>query len=104
MAVALAKWKIKDPSDIADYWFDWGSTEVPATQRFLPDSENITTHTVTVPAGITKVADSHTGKMVRVRLSGGTAEDDYDITCLIETDAGQTFEQTKTLFVRERAS
>lgn len=104
MATRLAKWKSKDPADLADYWFDWGSTSVPAGSRFLPDDEDIVVHEVTVPVGITLVADDHTTKLVRCRLQGGTADADYPITCKITTDTGQVFEQTKTLQVRERAS
>lgn len=89
-----AKWSPKDPNDIADYWFDWTD--------FLPESEAITAATVTVPTGLTGVSNSFEDKKVRVRLSGGTVDTSYDIDCLITTDAGQTFEITKTLLVKER--
>jgi hypothetical protein len=104
MAVTLAKWKRTDPNDVADYWFDWGSDDQAATLRFLPEDEVIVDHTVTVPAGLTKIADSHTDKTVRIRVSGGTAEVDYPITCWIETSTGQEFESTNTLPVRERTA
>lgn len=89
-----AKWSAKDPNDIADYWFDWTD--------FLPDTETITAATVTVPTGLTGLSNSFEDKRVRVRLSGGTVDTDYAIDCLITTDAGQTFEITKTLQVKER--
>lgn len=89
-----AKWSAKDPSDVADYWFDWTD--------FLPAEENITGATVTVSDGLTKASESFEDKRVRVRLSGGTVNTDYPIDCLITTDAGQTFEITKTLQVKER--
>jgi hypothetical protein len=98
----MAKWTAKDPSDIADYFWDWGSTSIVAAERFLPESTTITAHTVTVPAGITKVSDSHTDKTVRVRVSGGTAGTNYGLTCLITCSDGQVFESTKTLQVVER--
>jgi hypothetical protein len=88
------KWSAKDPSDIADYFFDW--------TEFLPEGEIITEATVTVPTGVTGVIDDFTDKMVRVRLSGGTADENYPIDCLISTDAGQVFEMTSTLKVKER--
>jgi hypothetical protein len=89
------KWSPKDPNDIADYWFDWS--------EFLIESENITAATVTVPAGLTGVAQDFTDKVVRIRLSGG-AIGKYAVDCLITTDAGQKFEITKTLEVKERAA
>lgn len=89
------KWSAKDPNDIADYWFDWS--------QFLIESENITAATVTVPAGLTGVAQDFTDKVVRIRLSGGTLGK-YAVDCLITTDAGQKFEITKTLEVKERAA
>src|SRR4051812_26156251 len=104
MAEVVAKWKQKDPNDVADYWFDWGSDAQTESIQFLPADETISAHTVTVPAGLTSLADSHTDKTVRVRLSGGTAETDYLITCLITTSTGQVFESTKTLKVRERTA
>lgn len=88
-----ARWSPKDPNDVADYWFDWTG--------FLPDTENVTAATVTVSDGLTKVSESFEDKRVRVRLSGGTVGN-YPIDCLITTDAGQTFEITKTLEVKER--
>lgn len=96
------KWDPKDPNDIADYWFDWGSTGiVDPTKRFLPEGETIADATVTVATGLTKVESDFTDKTVRVRLSGGTAGS-YDIDCLITTSLGQEFESTKGLRVAER--
>jgi hypothetical protein len=90
------RWKQKDPSDVADYWFDWTD--------FLADDETITDQDVVVPPVLTSLAVSHTDKTVRVRLSGGLANIDYVITCLITTDTGQQFEMDKTLKVRNRAA
>jgi hypothetical protein len=98
----VPRWKRKDPSDIADYWFDWGSDAFSASERFLSEDMTIVAHSVTVPAGLTKISDEHTSKTVRVRVSGGTAGVDYPIDCLITTSDGQVFEQTKLLPVEER--
>jgi hypothetical protein len=91
------KWSAKDPADIADYFFDW--------TEFLPEGEIITEATVTVPTGVIGVIDDidpDTSRIVRVRLSGGTADENYPIDCLITTDAGQAFEMTSVLKVKER--
>jgi hypothetical protein len=92
--MAVAKWKQKDPADIADYWYDWSI--------FLPEDAVVEDQTVTAPAGITILAASHTDKVVRIRVSGGTAGTDYPITCLVDATNGEKFEVTKTLKVRER--
>lgn len=71
----------KQPDEVLDYdvsYVDWFSNRTDA-----PSS-----HNVTVPAGITKVSDSLTGKVVRVVLSGGTAGAQYKITTLLTTSTG----------------
>ena len=98
----MAGWSAKDPNDVADHYFDWGSTDLKSEDRFLPDLETITAATVTVPAGLTNEGDDFTDKVVRVRLSGGTAGTSYSIDCLITTSTGQQFEVTRTLQVKER--
>jgi hypothetical protein len=103
MAASVAKWKRKDPNDIADYWFDWGSDEQAEDIRFLPETTVIVAHEITVlTPGVTSLADSHTDKTVRWRASGGIDEIDYDVNCLITTNTGEVFEMTKTLPVRNR--
>jgi hypothetical protein len=89
------QWSPKDPNDTADYTFDWDD--------FLPTGEIITDATLAVSdAALTIVADDFTDRTVRVRLSGGEAATNYTVDCTITTDAGQIFEVTKTLPVRER--
>lgn len=93
----MLKWDPKDPSDVADYFFDWDG--------FLITAENIITATVTVqavPTGLTKIISDFTDKMVRVRLSGGTVGSVYKVDCLITTDTSQAFEITGILPVVER--
>ena len=90
----MASWSPKDPGDVADYWFDWST--------FLPAAQSISSATVTVPSGITSVASDFTSKVVRVRLSGGTAGAYYAILCAISTDTGESFEISKNLAVQGR--
>lgn len=94
MTSALTKWSPKDPNDIVDYFFDWAV--------FLLPEETITDATVTVPAGLTGIIDDFTDKTVRVRLSGGTADEKYPVDCLITTSTNQVFETTSILVVKER--
>lgn len=114
MASEASTWSPKDPSDIADYWFDWGSDVQDVENRFLPAEEVITDAEITIPDALlqpvppapfivlTKVDESKDDKTVRVRLAGGIPGINYNVTCLITTVTGQQFEQTKILPVRER--
>lgn len=114
MASEASTWSPKDPNDIADYWFDWGSDQQDIADRFLPAEEVITAATITVPdigdqptpiapfVVLSKVDESRDDKTVRVRLAGGIPTVNYNVTCLITTVTGQQFEQTKILPVRER--
>jgi len=74
----------KDPDAVLDYAFDW------ETESWLETGETISSHVITVPAGITKDSDSEADGIVTVWLSGGTAGEDYVITCKITTSAGRT--------------
>lgn len=111
--MTLPKWDAKDPNDIADYWFDFGSDDLGETERFLPADETIASAEVTIAAEedqpeavppfdfLTIVSQSHTTKKVRVRLSGGVVGT-YQVNCVIDTSDTQRFEITKTLAVKER--
>lgn len=89
-------WSPKDENDVADYKVDWAD--------FLATGETVTNATVTVATGLTKVSSSVTdsGTSVTIRLSGGTPDTTYDITTLITTSEGQSFEVTKPLLVKNR--
>lgn len=101
--MTISRWDPKDPNDIADYWFNFGiDSEEPDEGAFLPDAETIVSHTITIPFGMTIVADSHDDKTVRIRVSGGVNGSNYEWTCLIVTSTGQVFESTKTMKVRNR--
>lgn len=95
----------KDPDAVLDYKFDWAAeTNGTGTSDWLAAGETITSHTVTVEAGLTKDSDSatDTDTSVTVWLSGGTAGTDYDVACEITTSADRTDERTITIRVRDR--
>jgi hypothetical protein len=87
-------WSPKSPADVADYYIDWSN--------FLSAAELINSMSVTAGAGLTVGATDFTGKVARVRLSGGTAGNSYAVTCLIGTSSGETFTVTKNLIVQNR--
>lgn len=96
---------------MADYWFDWGSDALDPDDRFLPADATIVAHSITVnpseglgDATLTSISDSRDTKTVRWRASGGIDGQGYPVDCVITTDDGQIFEQTKVLQVEERKS
>jgi hypothetical protein len=83
----------KDPNDIADYALSW------ATQL---GTDTITGSSWIVPTGITADDDSSTDTTATVRLSGGTAGEEYEITNRVVTAGGQQFDCSLRIYVRER--
>ena len=91
----MARFFKKDPSGVRDYSIDWSAV--------LDSAETIPSDaTWTVPAGITKDAQSITGDITTIRLSGGTAGTSYTVTANITTSAGQKFERSIFIRVDER--
>lgn len=84
----------KDPSDILDFTVNWAN--------WLTVGETISAATFTVEAGITKTSESNTTTTAKVRLSGGTAGNQYTITCQIDTSAGQRAQRSFEVSVEER--
>lgn len=90
---------VKDPAEVLDYKFDFNAT---SPGPWLNDGETITTHTVTVEAGITKDSDTADSTSVTVWLSGGTAGTDYIVTCHVTTSAGRQAERSIRIIVTDR--
>jgi hypothetical protein len=70
----------KDPDARPDYRVDWSS---------VASSNAIVSSSWTVPAGITKVADSHTDTVALIRLSGGTSGRTYQLLNTVTLTDGQ---------------
>jgi hypothetical protein len=86
----------KDPGAVLDYTFDW-------TAWLADIADAITTHTITVPTGITKNSSSVTGgNKVVAWISGGAAGTTYQITCQIVTTGGRTDERSIYIKVKDR--
>lgn len=88
----------KDPDSVLDYVFNWRPAEKPC----LVEGENITTYTITADPGITVDKDSKDDGLVTVWLSGGEIGQTYRVACLINTDAGRTYERTIWIKVAEK--
>lgn len=96
---------LKDPQAVLDYKFDWKAlTNGSGESDWLAAAETISVRTVTVPTGLTKDSDSitDTATSVTVWLSGGTAGQEYAVTCHIETSAGRKDDRTVTIRVQQR--
>ena len=99
---------VKDPDAVLDYKFDWaadtnGSTDNDATD-WLASGETISSHTIIEETGITVDSSSltDTNTSVTVWLSGGTADNHYDVTCRIVTSESRTDDRTIQIYVKER--
>jgi hypothetical protein len=91
----MAQIYTKDPDAVLDFAFDWAT-------NWLATGETISSHTITVETGLTKDSDSESSGVVTVWLSGGEAEEEYDVACKIVTSAGRTDERTMTIRVKNR--
>lgn len=86
---------VKDPDAVLDYAFDWHA-------HWLQTGEEINTYTITVTAGLTKDGDSESEGVVTVWLSGGIAEQLYEVSCKIVTSLGRTDERSIEIHCGER--
>jgi hypothetical protein len=93
----MAQTHVKDPNEVLDYKFDWDT-------NYLETGETISSATVIVESGITKDSDAITDsdRTVTVWLSGGTADNEYTVTCQIETSLSRTAERSMFIRVLER--
>jgi hypothetical protein len=84
---------VKDPNDLVDYELSW------ATQL---GTDTITSATWIVPAGIVKDSESNTTTTATVWLSGGTAGQQYQITCRVTTAGDRQLDRSIRIYVTER--
>jgi len=99
--------KIKDPSAILDYKWDFKPlTHLVdgAASDYLDTAETIVTATVTASTGIvidsSSITDSSTS--VSAWISGGTDTTEYTIVCRIVTSSGRTDERSLVIRVTQR--
>lgn len=83
----------KDPSAVLDYTIDWSD---------WLDTDTISTSSWTVPSGITQSAETETTTTATVWLSGGTADNVYEVTNTITTAAGRTDQRTLIIHVVDK--
>jgi hypothetical protein len=86
----------KQPGETLDYDIDF-------TDWFVGRSDSPVSHTVSVPAGITKLADSRTGNVVKVTLAGGLSGEKYKITIFLTTNASPALVKEADFIVSVKA-
>lgn len=109
-------WAPKDPNSIEYYFVVWcskdGTNDGSKNDNGELQGATISTVTWTVPTGLTKVTQSQDAILIHgitypintvaaVKLSGGSADTDYEIICRITTSDGRTLDRTNTLRVRD---
>lgn len=89
---APLRWPDKDPADVLDFTMDFAAAL---------GADTIATVTWTVPADLSKGAETNSTTAATVWLSAGAAGTDYSITCRITTAGGRTIERTALLLVKD---
>jgi hypothetical protein len=84
---------VKDPSAKLDFSIDWSA---------WLGSDTIATAEWTVPDGITKSLESKTTTTTTIWLVGGTAHQQYAVTCRITTNGGRIDDRTIYVKVRNK--
>ena len=83
---------LKDPTDVVDVVIDWAD---------WLDGDTISTSSWTLPDGVTQSAESETSTTATLKVSGGTAGQDYTVANTIVTAGGLTAERSVRLMVRQ---
>lgn len=83
----------KDPQETDSFTFDWADR--------LTSGDTISGVAWTVPSGITQASSSNTTTTATIILSGGTAGQNYSITCTITTANSLILERTGIVPVRQ---
>ncbi len=86
-------WPDKDPDAVKPYDIDWAD---------FVGSDTIATSTWILPAGITKVSDSHTSTRTQIWLSGGILGSTVTLTNRVTTSGGMTDDKSVKLKIREQ--
>lgn len=85
----------KDPDANLPFSFDW-------TTWLTNEGDTADSFEWTVPAGLTKGAETSDEGVATVWLSGGTNGTAYVVTCRITTTGGRTDDRSRTIEVRHR--
>lgn len=102
------KWPDKDKDEIVDYSVDWsrflGTDTISAVTWFINDADGVKVEVdgAEVVDGLQFVSSTFTSTVSTVRLSLGTNNKRYTVTCRITTSAGLQYERSIFLRVKEK--
>jgi len=102
------KWPNKDKDEIQDYSVDWsrflGDDTISSATWFIDDDSEVKTQVsaTDVVYGLQAVSITITTTVATIRLSLGTNNITYKITCQIQTAEGLQFERSIFLRVKEK--
>lgn len=102
------KWPDKDKDEILDYSVDWsrflGTDTISAVTWYIADADDVKVQVADsdVVNGLQFVTSTATTTVSTIRLSLGTNNVRYKITCQINTAQGLQYERTMFVRVREK--
>ena len=104
----MYKWPDKDKDEVVDYSIDWsrflGSDTISGVTWFINDSSDVKTQVADsdVVNGLQFVAGTNTNTVATIRLSLGTNNTRYLITCRVDTLQGLAYERTVYIRIKEK--
>jgi len=102
------RWPDKDKDEILDYSIDWSrflnTDTISAVTWYIDDADDVKTlvNATDVVNGLQYVQGTNTQTVATIRLSLGTNNVRYKITCKINTAGALQYERSVFLRVREK--
>ena len=102
------KWPDKDPDEIVDYSIDWSrfldTDTISSVTWFIDDADGTKTQVTNadIVNSLQFVSGTNTTTVSTIRVSLGTVNVRYNITCRITTASGLRYERSVYLRIREK--
>jgi hypothetical protein len=102
------KWPDKDKDEVLDYNIDWsrflGDDTIVGVSWYVDDSDGVKTSVspTSVVNGLQMVQKTNTSTVSTIRLSLGTNNVRYRISCQITTTEGLQYERSVFLRIKEK--
>jgi hypothetical protein len=102
------KWPDKDKDEILDYNIDWsrflGSDTISGVTWYFDNAEGVKTEVsaASVVNGLQMVQKTNTNTVSTIRLSLGTNNARYKVSCKITTASGLQYERSVFVRVKEK--
>lgn len=101
--MAKKQWpRPKDPDEIVDYEIDWTPQLSDDNGVRIEGLVIASSSWPTVPVGITKDSDSKSDTGAKIRVSGGTTGETYELVNRVVLSDGQIWDQTCILKMKTR--